>query len=169
MSLEQIEPAGIRLLGVLQALIGQYRQLNEICRRERDALVQAELDKIQLCAHEKSLVIEQIRQTEWERRTLLSQEQFPATLQEWVLLLQPVNREVSLQLQSALSTLLVLVDSASKINRENQDFINRSLIHIEQMKKNVLGEASPQQQSYNKKGAPQTMGSTAPKHISGEL
>ena len=56
-----------KIYEVLQKLVGLHRQLYEVCRAERDALIGADVKLIQEQTHAKELVIETIKQHEMDR------------------------------------------------------------------------------------------------------
>jgi hypothetical protein len=148
-------------------MIGLHRQLYETCKLEREAFIAADVKLITEQTHAKELIIETIRQSEAERiriSTFIALD-WKVPLKE--LTLSFVIREVeprdsanSERFRSALTALTVLIERAKKINESNREFVERSLEHVNAMKKNVLGEAVPATAMYGNQGqkVPNTAG-----------
>lgn len=148
-----------RIYDVLQKLIGLHRQLYETCKLEREALVNADVRGIQEQTHAKELVIETIKQQEALRiratAELSAEWKKPIadlSLRTIILDLQAERPELSAKYQSALNALTILIERAKKLNESNRDLIERSLEHVNEMKKNVLGEAVPRSDTYTAMG-----------------
>ncbi len=147
------------ILPILQKLIGLHRQLHEVCRSERDALVAADVKQVQEFTHAKELVIETIRQEEAKRIRLtaelaleLKRPMSELTLSNLIMEIEPTQPKVAEQLRSAMNALIILIERAQKLNQSNLEFIERSLGHVHNMKKNVLGEAVPRSDTYGAQG-----------------
>jgi flagellar biosynthesis/type III secretory pathway chaperone len=143
----------------LQKLIGLHRQLLEICRAERDALVQAEIKAIQEATLAKQGVIEHIRQAETERLKrvggLAMKWKKPLrelSLPNIILDLQAADPKAADQLRSAYNALTILIQRITEQNDDNRRLVERSLEHVNEMKKNVLGEAVPKSNTYTARG-----------------
>ena len=147
------------ILPILQKLIGLHRQLHEVCRNERDALVAADVKQVQEFTHAKELVIETIRHEEAKRLRLtaeialeMKRPMAELTLSNLIMDVEPVQPKLAEQLRSAMNALVILIERASKLNQSNLEFIERSLGHVHNMKKNVLGEAVPRSETYGAHG-----------------
>lgn len=156
-----------KILLILQKLIGLHRQLHEVCRTERQALVDADTKVIQESIHAKELVIESIKQEEAKRIRIsteialdLRRPLKDMTLSNLIMETEPTNPKLAEQLRSAMNALVILIDRAKKLNDSNKELIDRSLEHVHAMKKNVLGEAVPRSDTYGSQGQklPQTGG-----------
>lgn len=148
-----------QLYTCLQRMLGLHRQLYEVCKMEREAFVAADIKLITEHTHAKELVIETIRQAEAERiriSGLLSLE-WKRPLRELTLNfiiqeVEPTDAARAERFRSALTALTVLIERARKLNESNREFIERSLVHVNEMKRNVLGEAVPATDRYGSQG-----------------
>lgn len=143
----------------LQKLVGLHRQLMEIVRVERLALTEANIKGIQEAALAKQGIIEQIRNIESERMKALAELALhwkkpvrDLTLSAIIIEIQGRDPKYADSLRSAYNTLTILIKRVSEQNEENKALVDRSLEHIEQMKKNVLGESVPKTNTYTAKG-----------------
>ncbi|MGK5082221.1 flagellar protein FlgN [Bdellovibrionota bacterium FG-1] len=158
----------IQIRESLQKLIGLHRQLLEACRLEREALVQADLNGIEETTQEKQALVEAIRAAEVERlnhvATLAMAWKRPLrelSLSNLILAVQATAPKMSDQLRSNLNALTVLLDRIQEQNDDNRRLVERSLVHVNQMKKNVLGEAVPKSNTYTAHGQRQATTSGA--------
>ncbi|MBL7715960.1 MAG: flagellar export chaperone FlgN [Bdellovibrionales bacterium] len=142
----------------LHALVGSYRQLLEIVRVERTALLDADLTAVQGATHAKEAQIEIIRQAELKRVQLVQELAMvwrfaikDLTLNKIILEAQAVDAALSETLRTDLTTLTLLMERTAEQNTKNKEICIRSLKHIGEMKKNVLGEAEPKNETYSKK------------------
>jgi flagellar biosynthesis/type III secretory pathway chaperone len=147
------------IYGSLQKLVGLYRQLLDTVRVEKDSLVQADLRGIQEATCAKQALIETIRQEETRRLKHLGELAFlwkkplkDLTLGAIVIAIQGRDSKGADQLRSVFNTLTILVKRVSDQNLENKALVERTLDHITQMKKNVLGEASLASNTYTQQG-----------------
>ena len=147
------------LYACLQRMLGLHRQLYETCKLEREAFVAADVKLITEQTHAKELIIETIRQVEAERirvstfiaadwKVKLSE----LTLNTIIREVEPRNKETSEKFRSALTALTVLIERAKKLNESNRELVEKSLEHVNAMKKNVLGEAVPSTEMYGNQG-----------------
>ncbi len=148
-----------KIYEVLQKLVGLHRQLYESCRAERDALVAADVKLIQEQTHAKELVIETIKQYEMQRirasASLSLDWKIPLvelSLTRIIQELEPKQPKEAEKFRSALNALTVLIERSTKMNNSNREFLERSLEHVHEMKRNVLGEAAPQSDTYGSQG-----------------
>jgi hypothetical protein len=165
-----------KLHGSLQKLIGYHRQLLEAVRAEKDALVQAEMKAIRETTCSKQVLVESIRLEEAARVRIVGElailwKRDPATLSLNEIIIQTqgesqsasygLGPKVSDQLRSSFNAIQLLVKRVIEQNRENAGCVERSLEHISNMKKNVLGEAAPASQTYTQQGTRSQPGSGA--------
>lgn len=148
-----------KLYVCLQRMIGLHRQLYDICKMEREAFVAADSKMILEHTQAKELIIETIRQAESDRiristhiamvwkRPLLD-----LTLSFIIQELEPKEPKNAERFRSVLTTLTVLIDRTKKQNDSNRSLVEKSLEHVHAMKKNVLGEAVPQSDTYSNQG-----------------
>ncbi len=147
------------LYACLQRMIGLHRQLYETCKLEREAFVAADVKLITEQTHAKELIIETIKQAESERIRISA---FIArdwkvplatlTLNYIIREVEPRDAAVSERFRSALTALIVLIERAKKLNESNRELVEKSLEHVNVMKKNVLGEAVPSTEMYGNQG-----------------
>jgi flagellar biosynthesis/type III secretory pathway chaperone len=143
----------------LQRMLGLHRQLYETCKLEREAFVAADVKLITEQTHAKELIIETIKQAESERiriSTFIALDwKVPLkdlTLNFIIREVEPRDAATSERFRSALTALTVLIERAKKLNESNRDLVERSLEHVNVMKKNVLGEALPSTEMYGNQG-----------------
>ncbi len=155
-----------RLHASLQKLIGYHRQLLEIVRAEKDALVSAEMKTIREMTCSKQVLIESIRLEESLRARVVAElaqlwNKNPAelTLNQIIIEIQGEKQsargiapKLPEQLRSSYNALVLLVKRVTEQNQENAVCVERSLEHIKNMKRNVLGEAAPSAQTYTQQG-----------------
>jgi aromatic ring-cleaving dioxygenase len=143
----------------LQKLTGLHRQLMETVRLEREALLAADLKGIEDATLSKQLLVETIRQAETERLRVTGElaQIWKKPLRDLTLPLivtqtQTSHPKLSEQLRSAYNALSILIKRITEQNRDNHVLVQNSLMHIHEMKKNVLSEAAPKANTYNPKG-----------------
>lgn len=147
------------IFGALQRLTGLHRQLMDTVRLEREALVAADLRGIEDATLAKQALIEAIRQAENERIRITAELALlwrkplrDLTLPVIVTQIQTAYPKLSEQLRSAYNALTILIKRISDQNQDNLSLVQKSLAHINEMKKNVLGETTPKANTYNPKG-----------------
>ncbi len=148
-----------RIYQSLQKLIGLHRQLLETVRMEHEALAHAQLKEIQEAVCAKEALIAAIRQKESERVKCIAELALylkrPArdlTLPEIIIAIQGTQRAKAEQFRSAFNALTILVQRIREQNDENRGLVERSLDHVQNMKKNVLGESVPRSDVYTNQG-----------------
>lgn len=158
----------------LQTLTGLHRQLLEVIRLERAALVEANLKSIHAITAKKQNLIESIRDTEKLRVNLITELSMlwkkPAkdlTLSNIVIEIQGRDAKGAEQLRSIFNTLTILIQRITDQNAANRSLIERSLEHIGQMKRNVLGESATASNTYTPSGQ-KSSGSQVSRLFSGE-
>jgi hypothetical protein len=144
---------------ILQKQIGFHRQLLEVVRLERESLINADLKAIQECTFAKEGLIESIRGAESERMRMVGELAMiwrkPAkdlTLNQIIIEIQGKDLKLADQLRSSLTTLSIMVQRISEQNKANREIVDRSMVHINAMKKNVLGESTPRSDTYSSQG-----------------
>lgn len=172
--MENINQPISTIYACLQRLIGLHRQLWETVKMEHESLVQAELKGIQEATSAKQACLEMIRQTESDRLKALGELALlwkkpvkELTLNQIILLVQDQDMKSSEQLRSTLNALTILIKRVSEQNQANQVLVEKSLEHVHEMKKNVLGESVPKSNTYTAQGQ-RVNGSTGARLISKE-
>jgi flagellar biosynthesis/type III secretory pathway chaperone len=147
------------LYACLQKMVGLHRQLYETCKLEREAFVSADVKLITEQTHAKELIIETIRQSESERiriSTFIAADWkvklSDLTLSFIIREVEPRDSGTSEKFRSTLTALTVLIERAKKLNESNRELVEKSLEHVNAMKKNVLGEALPATETYGNLG-----------------
>lgn len=154
-----MDPRIKQLYQVIQRLIGSHRQLMDGVRAEKDALLSADLKAIQEATYHKEAAIADISSLERERKSLVyslavtwKRKPEELTFTQIVIQLQGMDLQMAEQFRSAFNTLTVMVQRISEQNQENGGIIERSLHHILEMKKNILGEARGPSDVYTQRG-----------------
>lgn len=160
---------------VLKKLIGSHRQLLEVVREEKACLVQADLSKIQTATRAKEGLIEEIHQFESARLKLMTELSIEwkrplkeLSLTQLIIAIQGSDPLGADQLRSNLNALTVLIQRITEQNQDSQAWIERSLVHIRQMNKNVMGEAAAKSSTYTQQGH-RSAGLKPSKYISKEI
>ena len=143
----------------LQKLIGLHRELLDICRGERQALVQADIKAIQDATFAKQGLVESIRKMENERLKCLNvlalvwkKPLHELSLPKLMIALQGEDPEAADLFRTTYNALTVLIQRITEQNEDNRLLVERSLEHVNEMKKNVLGEAVPKSNTYTSRG-----------------
>jgi flagellar biosynthesis/type III secretory pathway chaperone len=154
-----VEKPLLQIYQNLQRLTGLHRQLLDVVRSERENLVQADLKGIQTATAAKQGLIESIHQAESDRLKLTAElavlwkKPFKdLTLPNIIIFIQGIDAKGAEQLRSVFNTLTILIQHISKQNLDNKFFLEKSLEHIHQMKKNVLGETTAKSNTYTNHG-----------------
>lgn len=144
---------------LLQKLLGLHRQLLDSVRAEREALVQADLKKLQEVTLHKEALIESVRLCELERSQTLGalalQLKKPVKdlhLSNLILIVQGFDLKRADQYRSVSQALHVLIERIQEQNLYNRSIVEKSLANVNTMKKNVLGESAPKSSTYNVHG-----------------
>jgi flagellar biosynthesis/type III secretory pathway chaperone len=143
----------------LQKLIGFHRQLREAVIAERKALVDADLKAIEAAVAMKQGLIEEIRRAEAYRVKMTAElaqiwRKDPAelTLSNLIIAVQGKDLKFAEQLRSALNAITVLIQHITESNDSNRSLVEKSLEHVHEMKKNILGESVPKSTTYTQQG-----------------
>lgn len=157
---------------LLQKLTGLHRQLLELVRAERVALVEAEQRSIHDVTLRKEALIEQIRLTERDRLRLTGELAIEwrrpfkdLTITQIILQAQGPDVKLSEALRVSQQALIVLVERIIEQNKANQVLVDQSLEHVQTMKTNVLGSKSPHTSTYNTKGQRTNLSSSAASNL----
>ena len=144
---------------ILQRLIGLHRQLLDITRREKTALLEMNLKEVQENTFDKEATLYSVHQAETERQRKISEiailTKTPVeelTIQKLVIQVQGSDIKMAEQLRTTANALTVLIDRIKDQNKENSRLVEQSLIHIREMKRNVLGESQRGSETYGAKG-----------------
>ena len=160
---------------VLKKLIGSHRQLLDVVREEKACLVQVELSKLQTITRAKEGLIEEIHQLESARLKLMIELSVEwkrplreLSLNQLIITIQGSDPQGADQLRSTLNSLTVLIQRITEQNRESQALIERSLMHVRQMNKNVMGESTAKSSTYTPLGH-RSAGLNPSRYISKEI
>jgi len=151
-----------QLLGTLQRLLSLHRRLLDAIRTEREALLSADVRRIHDVTLEKQGVLHEIQVAEQERvnaaRTVAALLNAPADgagLSNLILLAQAASLRISDQLRSVQQALQLLVSRIQEQNQANLRLVETSLVHVNEMKKNIIGESMPASGTYSSSGQKQ--------------
>lgn len=171
-----MEKAIISLHASLQKLLGLHRQLLDILRLERNALLDMNLKGIQDSTLAKESILNAIHQSELERQKRVAEISIylkkPAetlSLGQIIIDIQSTDSENAERLRSLLTALDILIKRIKTQNLENKSLVESSLGHIQQMKNNVLGEANPKSDTYTAHGTKHAQTQTPPRLLSQEI
>jgi flagellar biosynthesis/type III secretory pathway chaperone len=144
---------------LLQKHLGLHRQLMDVVRAEKEALVQADLKKLQEITLAKEGLIESVRVCELDRMKVIGalaiQLKKPLrelTLSGLIIAVQGFDLKRAEQLRSVYQALQVLIQRITEQNNYNRSIVEKSLGNVDAMKKNVLGESVPKAGTYNVHG-----------------
>lgn len=148
------------LLNTLQKLlsrhIGLHRQLLDLVRLENEAIVQMNLKDIQEITFSKEATINAIQNCEIERKAT-SEKLGSSSLDGMIMDLQNAgNTVLSEQFRTAYNTLKILIEHIAEQNEQNKGLVEHSLVHISNMKKNILGVSDAQNTTYTSQGQTQS-------------
>jgi flagellar biosynthesis/type III secretory pathway chaperone len=152
----------------LQKLLTLHRQLLDLLRAERQALVDADPAKIEELALSKQGLLDQIALADESRRKLVSSVAAAARLPAETVALSRVaivaqGLQVKLgeqfrSVQQALSHILTKVEEQGAYNRA---LVEQSLERLVQMKRNIVGSEAPKSGTYSASGQQAAPGSGA--------
>jgi flagellar biosynthesis/type III secretory pathway chaperone len=153
-----VEKNIVPIYQIIQKLIGLHRNLMDTVRAERDALVNADLKGIQDATGAKEGIIQAIRQAESDRLKLLGELALiwkrpfkDLTLPNIIIHVQGTDQKAAEQLRSGFNALTTLIAHITEQNKYNAQLIERSIAHLNKMKRNVLGEGVPHSDTYTQK------------------
>ena len=147
------------LYQTLQKMVGLHRQLLDLVRTEREALVNADLKGINDSTHAKEALIQMIKLAEVQRlkttqdlSTLWKKPFKDLTLSNIIIQVQATDQKSAELLRSSYSVLLLLIKRTAEQNLDNRALLERSLEHVHTMKSNVIKEGKPRSDTYTQKG-----------------
>ena len=147
------------LLEALQKLVGLHREMLNCVRSEKEALISADLKVIQEITYAKEALINSIYQWDKERSKnsqhlaiYLRKPVAEITLSNIIIAIQGNDLKTADKLRSSSAALNLLVTRINEQNAENRQLVETTLHHIQEMKKNVLGEAEQKSETYSSYG-----------------
>ncbi len=147
------------LYSTLHEMVGLHRQLLELVRAERDALLGAEKKLIQEISFSKEALIYAIQTQEKRRKELLEivaiELRAPTseiTLSGLAVMIQGTDLKQADQFRSILNTLQILVARVQEQNRENGALVQKTLEHLKKMRENALGVSADRTDRYSQQG-----------------
>ncbi len=165
-----LESEQIKIYESLQRLIGLHRKLLEAVRIEKNALVQADMQEILKITALKQSLIEEIHLEEAARMKLmialalqLKRPLNELTLPNIIIEIQGRDPKMADQFRSAYNALTILIQRITDQNSFSMALIEKSLVHIKNMKRNILEVAEPQATTYSHQG--QKVNSASPSRI----
>ena len=148
-----------RLVGHLNQLVGFHRQLLDCMRAEKLAIVSADLKSLHEATTLKQALIQSVSAIETDRQKVMNDfallwkvSSKELVLSQVAIRMQGIDLKAGDQLRHLQNTLGILIDRIQEQNTENKALIERSLTHLHEMKRNVLGEAQPASQTYGQHG-----------------
>lgn len=143
----------------LQKLLALHRQLLDLLRRERDALVGADAAAIEDRAAEKQGILDQIALYDHERRRLIAGIGGAArvaadqlTLSRVAIIAQGVQVKMGEQFRSVQQALSHIIGRVEEQGAYNRELVERSLETLAQMKRNIIGASEPAAGTYSANG-----------------
>jgi hypothetical protein len=143
----------------LQKLIGFHRQLLELVRAEKTAIVEANLKAIQEALSRKQVIIELIGREESNRSSITAKLAIffkkplnQVSLNQLIILIQAIDIKKADSFRSAKQALVLLAERIQEQSNENLAVLEKSIGHISKMKQNVLGEGVPKSETYTPYG-----------------
>jgi hypothetical protein len=147
------------LYSSLHEMVGLHRQLLDLVRVERDALIAADKKLIQETAFSKEALIYSIQIMEKRRRELLESVAIhlrvpttELTLSQLAMLIQGDDLKRADQFRSILNTLQILVARVQEQNKENSGLVEKTLEHLKKMRENALGVSAEHVDRYSQQG-----------------
>ncbi len=148
-----------RIHQTLQRLTGLHRQLLDVVRSEREALLSSDLKAIQEVTCLKEALIESIRHQEAERLKLVGElsaawktPMNDLTILSIAIAIQAEDPRAAESFRTAYNALSHLIARIKEQNGDNRRLVDQALHHTHVMKKNVLGESAPYNQTYTAHG-----------------
>lgn len=140
------------LSGCVSQLLSLHRELYEITRNERQALLDADTKALHALVLKKELLLETIRQEDRLRKHLCQDLAPGLTLLQTIDQLESRGFPQAGPLRGTRQALQVLVTRIQEINTSNQLLIEASLKHVEAMKSNALGTGLAKSPVYGRTG-----------------
>jgi|GEM_PF-3866159 len=136
----------------LQSLMSSHRELYEITRSERQALIDADTKTLEMLVTKKEMLLEHILRLDQKRRALCHDITPGLTLLQIIDHLEGRGFPQSTPLRSTRQALQILITRIQEINASNQLLIDSSLKHVEAMKINALGTGAGRSPVYGRSG-----------------
>ncbi len=165
---------------VLLELVGAHHELLGVVRSENEALVQADISSVQEASAQKQKTVDRIRRTEavrvscmarlarsWKKPSDLSMTSLLQSIREINEEGMPGISAVRQSLESSFETLMRVIPLITQQNTSNQLLVEKSLEHIQSMKRNLLGGSEPASRNYSSEGK-KVSSSTSPRFVSRE-
>ncbi len=147
------------LRSILRQIATLHRELLEVCKREKAALVAADLAVIQETTARKLEVVEHIQTADKSRSKQVVLLALDWNIPAKELSLSRIVSEVDTRDPALAAELRAMMDQihawmarVNQQNAENRKLVEASIEHINQMKKNILGETIPLSGTYNPQG-----------------
>jgi hypothetical protein len=154
-----VEKQVLEIYQAIQKLIGLHRQLLDVVRNERETLIEANVKAIEEITSIKQGLIGEIRAVEAERMRataelarLWRREPIELTLGNLIIIVQGRDLKLAEQLRTSLNAITILIERITEQNESNRALVERSLEHVHEMKKNILGESVPKSTTYTQQG-----------------
>ena len=138
-----------QLFSIVDQVLQQEELLIRCLEAEKDALLLADIPLIQECSGTKQKIIDRLSQLESRRQALIGTRKMRELVEEDSAVLDRLSRE---ELRAKWEALRQKVALAVEKNEANQKLLASSIKHIENMKKNVLGETIPKSNTYSSSG-----------------
>lgn len=159
MAPSSIEQLLDQLIDVLDRMLKTYRALTEEVRLESEAIRSSDTQRLEAAVLQKEALLRDAYQLENHRLQIISAIAFElrlkpteTTLESLILHFEPTETVRAKRLRSLKTALRFMIDRARSLNQENEGIVLGTLSHIEQMKRNILGESEPTAASYGQKG-----------------
>jgi flagellar biosynthesis/type III secretory pathway chaperone len=164
------------LIEQIQNLLTHHEKLLEIIKKEKEALASADLAAIQACTYQKEIELESIRIAESRRQQLSSAIEHDWGLEAGLLKISDIIERLNqsgflneaIELSTLVKKLVNVIEQISEMNTYNKEIIQKSLIHVDRMKQNVIRQASSSRDVYSHRGQKKIQGGAATRFISKE-
>ena len=148
-----------RLKNELVCLVELNQQLLKAVQDEKNHLIQANLQLIQRSIEIKQELTEKVKYTESRRLKTVSElavifqvEPQELTLARIIMILETRGAHLVEDYKSLYEKLRALIDEIRLQDLNNGELIKKSLEHIHEMKRNILGESNQKAVVYNAQG-----------------
>lgn len=143
----------------LKGQVGLHRQLLDIVKSEKSALIEADLDELKKLLNAKELIIASVKKAENLRSGLMveisNSTQQPLeslSLSRVIIVVQGFDQAMAEKLRTLLNTLRLLTKRIREVHSESKQLLEKSLDHVRNMKANVIGEEKKTSTVYTNKG-----------------
>jgi hypothetical protein len=154
-----VEKQVLEIYQSIQKLIGLHRQLLDVVRKEREILIEANVKAIEEVTALKQGLIGEVRSVEAQRiratgelAQLWKRQPVELTLGNLIIIVQGSDLKLAEQLRTSLNAITILIERITEQNESNRALVERSLEHVHEMKKNILGETVPKSTTYTPQG-----------------